>query len=61
MSQKSPSILATKQWLIDNPSESVAIATRLWNLPTSTLYTSIAREKNTTKERGGKNRVLTVA
>jgi hypothetical protein len=65
MSQKSDSILAAKQWLVENPSESVAVAARLWHLSPTSLYNSIAREKmkqNTTiKEHGGHNRVLTKA
>jgi len=54
MSQKSPSISTAKEWLIENPSETVAVAARLHHLKPSSLYASIARGKEKTpKQHGG--------
>jgi hypothetical protein len=64
MSEKGPSILAAKEWLLQNPTESIAVAARLWHLSPSTLRNSIARDKKTTTPRlshGGQNKVLTEA
>ena len=64
MSEKGPSILAAKEWLLQNPTKSIAVAARLWHLSPSTLRNSIARDKKTTTPRlshGGQNKVLTEA
>ena len=64
MSQRSHSISMAKEWLNENPTESIAVAARLWHLSPTTLRSSIARDKTTTtitKDRGGQNRILTTA
>jgi len=73
MSQRTPSISIAKEWLKENPSESIAVAARLWHLSPSTLRNSIARDKKTTTRTttttttlkgpssGGTNKVLTKA
>jgi hypothetical protein len=48
-------------WLIENPSESIAVASRLFNVLDSTLRSSITRASNTRVSHGGHNRVLSDA
>jgi len=50
-----------KEWLNENPTESMAVAARLYHLSPTTLRNSIARGKTTVKDRGGQNRVLSKA
>lgn len=45
-------------WLIENPSESIAVASRFFNVLDSTLRSSITRASNTQVSYGGHNRVL---
>jgi hypothetical protein len=45
-------------WLIENPSESIAVASRLFNVPDSTLRSSITRPSDT---HGGHNKILSDA
>jgi len=61
MSERSPSISMAKEWLNENPTESMAVAARLYHLSPTTLRNSIARGKTTVKDRGGQNRVLSKA
>jgi len=61
MSQRSLSISMAKEWLNENPTESMAVAARLYHLSPTTLRNSIARGKTTVKDRGGQNRVLSKA
>ena len=66
MSQKNPSISAAKEWLLQNPTESIAVAARLWHLSPGTLRVSIARDKKSTTTTpspgsGGLNKILTKA
>lgn len=61
MSEKGPSILATKEWLLQNLTKSTAVAAHLWHLSLSTLRNSITRDKKMTPSlsHGGQNKVLT--
>jgi hypothetical protein len=55
------SISKARQWLQENPSESVATASRIFKVPKSSLQSSITRLSQPRLQQGGLNRVLTVA
>ncbi|KFY48584.1 hypothetical protein V496_10253 [Pseudogymnoascus sp. VKM F-4515 (FW-2607)] len=50
-----------RQWLAENPTESVAVAARIFGVPKSTLQSSITRLRKPPRRQGGHNKVLTVA
>lgn len=56
-----PSISKARQWLQENPSESVAATSRIFKVPKSSLQSSITRLTQPRLQQGGLNRVLTVA
>ena len=47
------------QWVAENPTESVAVAARIFGIPKSTLQSRITRRRAT--QNGGQNKVLTTA
>ncbi|RFU27084.1 hypothetical protein B7463_g9251, partial [Scytalidium lignicola] len=51
-------LLEAKQWLVKNPSESQAIAARLFKINRSSLVASIRRDKHSKRPRRGQNRIL---
>lgn len=53
------SISEARQWLQENPSESVAAASRILKVPKSSLQSSITRLTQPRLQQGGLNRVLT--
>ena len=46
------------EWLAENPTESVAVAARLFHVPKSSLQSCITRKK---AQYGGQNKMLTTA
>ena len=59
------SLLDACEWLAANPSESVAVASRIFKIPRSTIRSKISRTRTTrttrTTQNGGQNRVLSTA
>jgi hypothetical protein len=49
-------LLEAKQWLQENPEESITTASRIFKLPPTTLSSSIKRKS---RRNGGNNRILT--
>jgi hypothetical protein len=47
-----------KQFLKENPTETIACAARIYDLPETTLYSSIRRQKDEKTRRGGHNKIL---
>ncbi|KFZ23918.1 hypothetical protein V502_01603 [Pseudogymnoascus sp. VKM F-4520 (FW-2644)] len=47
-----------REWLAGNPTESTAVAARIFRVPKSTLQSSIARTRQPPRHRGGQNKVL---
>lgn len=47
------------QWVAENPTESIAVAARIFKIPKSTLQSHITQRKAT--QNGGQNKVLTIA
>jgi hypothetical protein len=51
-----------RNWLTENPSKSVAVASRLFSVPESTIRTSITRlAQGPRRQQGGLNKMLTAA
>ncbi|KFY45855.1 hypothetical protein V494_00721 [Pseudogymnoascus sp. VKM F-4513 (FW-928)] len=50
-----------RQWLAENPTESVAATARLFGVPKSTLQSSITRLRQPRRQQGGHNKLLTPA
>ncbi|KFY32424.1 hypothetical protein V493_00216 [Pseudogymnoascus sp. VKM F-4281 (FW-2241)] len=48
-----------REWLAENPSESIAVASRIFKVKVSTLRMSISRPQRL--RRGGQNKILTTA
>ncbi|KFY86473.1 hypothetical protein V500_07602 [Pseudogymnoascus sp. VKM F-4518 (FW-2643)] len=49
------------KWLLENPSESIDVASRIFKIHRSTIRSSINRSARQKKPRGGKNKVLSTA
>ena len=58
-----PTIISNaREWLVENPSESINAACRIFKVPESTLRLSIKRRiKNPQQRKGGQNKVLSTA
>jgi hypothetical protein len=54
-----PVLSEAREWLIANPNESMAAASRIFKVKSSTLRSSIARQKKQRVGQGGQNRILT--
>jgi hypothetical protein len=52
-------LLQAKQWLAKNPTESQAVAARLFKINRSSLVASIRRDKHSKGPHGGQNKILT--
>ena len=50
-----------RKWLAENPTESVAVASRIFRVPESTIRRSITRLAQPRYQRGGHNKVLSTA
>ena len=52
-----------REWLVENPSETATTASRIFKIPTSTIRSSIRRQKPQlpSSGSGGKNKVLSTA
>ena len=48
-----------RQWLAENPTESVDATARLFGVPKSTLQSSITRLRQPRQRQGGHNKLLT--
>jgi hypothetical protein len=56
-----PILSDAREWLAENPSESVAAASRIFKVSKSTLQSSITRLNRTRVGREGHNKLLTIA
>jgi transposase len=56
-----PILSDAREWLVANPSESVAAASRIFKVSKSTLQSLITRLNHTRVSRGGHNKLLTIA